>query len=314
MLELFLFCAVQRELSDPYGYGNKSSGKAPSPPTPQTPQSPQTPPTPPRPAQNLNPLPSSKDVQKLSPRVVEPYPNEDFDDNESNISFAESFFPITPVYEGRKQKTSSVSDTPDGSPFHSTETTKPKSPYESKRTDSARNWDSQDLYSDRRPKSPLSEDKKLEGVRSWESSSKNSWGSDDVDSPRNSDLGSKRSWTKSELEGTRLESKKSWEVNSRKNWLPDGSVGNSRSGTSSSVPEEEIDIGPAVLPPYDDAEEDFLEEFEDYFENIGVDNVRKEQYPKLDQQRLVYLDYANFSLYSRHQVRCFFSITVHPQP
>jgi molybdenum cofactor sulfurtransferase len=51
--------------------------------------------------------------------------------------------------------------------------------------------------------------------------------------------------------------------------------------------EEEIDNGPAVLPSYDDAEEDFLDELDD---NLGVGNVRRsidgEQYLKLDEQRL----------------------------
>ncbi|KAJ7560803.1 hypothetical protein O6H91_04G147100 [Diphasiastrum complanatum] len=74
------------------------------------------------------------------------------------------------------------------------------------------------------------------------------------------------------------------------------------SWASSSQVEEIIDAGPPILPNYEDAEEQFLEEYEDYFEHLAVDNVRKEQYPKLELQRIVYLDYANFSLYSQYQV------------
>lgn len=71
---------------------------------------------------------------------------------------------------------------------------------------------------------------------------------------------------------------------------------------SSSLPEEGLDIGHPALLAYEDAEEQFLEDFEDYFEHLHVDNIRKEQYPKLDLQRIVYLDYANFALFSRFQV------------
>lgn len=39
------------------------------------------------------------------------------------------------------------------------------------------------------------------------------------------------------------------------------------------VLEEEIDSGLLVLFLYDDVEEDFLEEFEDYFNYLLVDNV-----------------------------------------
>eukprot|EP00250_Pteridium_aquilinum_P008713 c18154_g1_i1 orf=100-1776(+) len=71
---------------------------------------------------------------------------------------------------------------------------------------------------------------------------------------------------------------------------------------SSSLLDEGLNIGDSPLPSYEDAEEQFLEDFEDYFEHLHVDNIRKEQYPKLDLQRLVYLDYANFALFSRYQV------------
>ncbi|KAH7315961.1 hypothetical protein KP509_21G072100 [Ceratopteris richardii] len=63
-----------------------------------------------------------------------------------------------------------------------------------------------------------------------------------------------------------------------------------------------FDDDTSPLPCYEDAEELFLEEHEDYFEHLHVDNVRKEQYPNIDLQRLVYLDYASFGLYSRYQV------------
>jgi hypothetical protein len=85
------------------------------------------------------------------------------------------------------------------------------------------------------------------------------------------------------------------------NWSDQGS--RKSFGPPSSVPEEDINIGPSVLKEYEDAEEDFLGDFEEYFENLSVDNVRKEQYPKLDLQRLVYLDYASCGLFSVQQVR-----------
>ncbi|KAH9298664.1 hypothetical protein KI387_030346, partial [Taxus chinensis] len=70
----------------------------------------------------------------------------------------------------------------------------------------------------------------------------------------------------------------------------------------SSAAGEDANIGPPVLPPYEHAEEQFLEDYEAYFENLSVDNIRKEQYPKLDLEGLVYLDYANFALFSQFQV------------
>ena len=89
----------------------------------------------------------------------------------------------------------------------------------------------------------------------------------------------------------------------------------SSSRDSTSVPEEEeealLDIGNPALLTYEDAEEQFLDEFEDYFEHLHVDNIRKEQYPKLDMQRIVYLDYANFALFSKFQVGlCVFIVDV----
>lgn len=71
---------------------------------------------------------------------------------------------------------------------------------------------------------------------------------------------------------------------------------------TTSVLSEETDAGPSVLLPYEDAEEQFLEDHEGYFLHLSVDNIRKDQYPKLELQRIVYLDYASCPLYSRHQV------------
>lgn len=87
------------------------------------------------------------------------------------------------------------------------------------------------------------------------------------------------------------------------NWSSEDHGSKKSWGPPSSAQEDEINIGPAVLKGYEDAEEDFLGDFEEYFENLSVDNVRKEQYPKLDVQRLVYLDYASCGLYSVYQVR-----------
>ncbi|XP_068643904.1 molybdenum cofactor sulfurase-like isoform X2 [Aristolochia californica] len=71
---------------------------------------------------------------------------------------------------------------------------------------------------------------------------------------------------------------------------------------SSSGQADEIDAGNHELVPYQDAEEQFLEEHEGYFAHLWIDKVRKDQYPKLDLQRIVYLDYATAPLYSRYQV------------
>ncbi|CAM6128809.1 unnamed protein product [Calypogeia fissa] len=87
------------------------------------------------------------------------------------------------------------------------------------------------------------------------------------------------------------------------NWSSEDQGSKQSWGPPSSVQEEDINIGPAVLKVYEDAEEDFLGDFEDYFEHLSVDNVRKEQYPKLDVQRLVYLDYASCALFSVYQVQ-----------
>lgn len=142
-----------------------------------------------------------------------------------------------------------------------------------------------------------------------------SWG--DVDSSGQSDSSQGRWENRKDL----IESRRAtWEASYRQVWVPpDGNgigrerIGNGRGTgtttrswtTSSSLPEETMDLtGPMpVLPPRDEAEDDFLEEFEDYFNNLQVDNVRRKQYPKLEQQKIVYLDYANFSLYSNFQVR-----------
>jgi len=97
-----------------------------------------------------------------------------------------------------------------------------------------------------------------------------------------------------------------WEASYRQVWVPpNGSGGGdtTRSWTSSSLAEDAIDSGKDVLPPRDEAEDEFLEEFEDYFNNLQVDNVRRKQFPKLELQKIVYLDYASFSLFSNFQVR-----------
>ncbi|KAH0468239.1 hypothetical protein IEQ34_003272 [Dendrobium chrysotoxum] len=72
--------------------------------------------------------------------------------------------------------------------------------------------------------------------------------------------------------------------------------------TSSSRQSEEIIISPLVLLPYEEAEEQFLEDYESYFLHLAVDNVRKDQYPMLDMREFIYLDYATCPLYSRFQV------------
>ncbi|KAG1346940.1 molybdenum cofactor sulfurase [Cocos nucifera] len=71
---------------------------------------------------------------------------------------------------------------------------------------------------------------------------------------------------------------------------------------TTSVLSEETDALPSVLLPYEDAEEQFLEDHEGYFLHLSVDNIRKDQYPKLELQRIVYLDYASCPLYSLYQV------------
>eukprot|EP00249_Psilotum_nudum_P009631 c22054_g1_i1 orf=421-2208(-) len=86
---------------------------------------------------------------------------------------------------------------------------------------------------------------------------------------------------------------------SKQVWSP---TSTKQSWTSSSLPEEDINIGPNVLPDYEEAEEQFLEEYEEYFEYLHLDNIRKEQYSKLETQKIAYLDYANFALFSRFQV------------
>lgn len=102
-----------------------------------------------------------------------------------------------------------------------------------------------------------------------------------------------------------MESRRSstWEASYRRVWVPPNGFERAttmRSWTSSV--EGGVDTGPAVLPPRDEAEDEFLEEFEDYFNNLQVDNVRRKQYPKLEIQKIVYLDYASFSLFSNFQV------------
>jgi len=131
-------------------------------------------------------------------------------------------------------------------------------------------------------------------------SSESSWSSSDGKVEGAHEMSRRGSW---EQKRDAVESKHtpSWDATSKR--MIDR-VGTTMSDwTSSSMPEEEeMDSGPPVVPPYDDAEEEFLEEFEDYFNYLQVDQVRREQYPKLELQKLVYLDYASFALFSNFQV------------
>lgn len=53
---------------------------------------------------------------------------------------------------------------------------------------------------------------------------------------------------------------------------------------------------------YADAEEKFLQTNPDYFEILSLENVRREQYPKLSLNKHVYMDYASLALSSRFQI------------
>lgn len=241
------------------------------------PDAPSSPKTPPQLTQKIDAPSDGKHEQKPSlPFASTAEYMDDDSDLESNISFAETLFPVTPLHDGgipRKINGRSMMMEEGGS--------------------------SPDIES--RLKLPPTGTTPLrnnlqEGRRS--SGSKKSW---DMDNSNVGELDSvsKRSWNQSESSKIR-----SYETNSniKRGSFPIGMPGRMSTASSSVPEEEEIDIGPAVLPSYDDAEEDFLDEFDDYFDNLGVDNVRREQYPKLDEQRLVYLDYASFALYSRFQV------------
>lgn len=131
-------------------------------------------------------------------------------------------------------------------------------------------------------------------VRPGRKSSESSWSSEGVH-----DLSRRGSWEYKRDHASMVESR-------RTSWDPANSKRLEKTvsdWTSSSLPEEEeFESGPPVLPAFDDAEEEFLEEFEDYFNNLQVDHIRRDQYPKLDLQKLVYLDYASFALYSKFQV------------
>lgn len=131
-------------------------------------------------------------------------------------------------------------------------------------------------------------------VRRGRKSSESSWSSEG-----GHDLSRRGSWEYKRDHATMVESRRtSWDPASSKRLEKTVS-----DWTSSSLPEEEeFESGPPVLPAYDDAEEEFLEEFEDYFNNLQVDHIRRDQYPKLDLQKLVYLDYASFALFSNFQV------------
>ncbi|KAJ0971578.1 hypothetical protein J5N97_019537 [Dioscorea zingiberensis] len=72
--------------------------------------------------------------------------------------------------------------------------------------------------------------------------------------------------------------------------------------TPSSGFSEERSLGHSALLPYEEAEEQFLEDYESYFLHLSVDNVRRDQYPKLELQGITYLDHATCPLFSRLQV------------
>lgn len=133
-------------------------------------------------------------------------------------------------------------------------------------------------------------------------SSESSWSSEGRDGLSDVQMNRRGGW---EYRRDQVESKRtSWDASSGNNNKRLDRVATALSDwTSSSLPEEdEIDSGPPVLPPYDDAEEEFLEEFEEYFNHLHVDHVRRAQYPKLELQKLVYLDYASFALFANSQV------------
>ena len=134
---------------------------------------------------------------------------------------------------------------------------------------------------------------------------KKSWSLQDVEVFGDSPIG-RRSSFEYKKDVTYESRRAIWEASYKQVWVPYGlEGGRARSWTSSPLLEEGIDSGPAVWPSYEDAEDDFLEEFADYFDNIKVDNVRRIQYPNLELQKIVYLDYANFSLFSNFQVLSF---------
>ncbi|KAG0567113.1 hypothetical protein KC19_7G111100 [Ceratodon purpureus] len=276
---------------------NPSYGKPPQ----SSPQAPKTPPGTAHLGRRPTPLPLGKHSEKAPPSVpvVAPilYDAANYDtDNDDNVSFAETLFPITPnhaVHLGRRSSESFMSDddySPNGTKTPPASQKKSPSLYDTrKHTESRRSTDRASV------------------------ASKKSWGTQDGESLNEMQMSRRGSW---EYKRDAGESRRtSWDAASKRNWVPDVDRGTTRSWTSSSLPEEEeIDSGPPVLPPYDDAEEDFLEEFEEYFNHISVDNVRREQYPKLDLQKLVYLDYASFSLYSNFQIEQHMKILLEEGP
>jgi molybdenum cofactor sulfurtransferase len=64
--------------------------------------------------------------------------------------------------------------------------------------------------------------------------------------------------------------------------------------------QEEDDANEAT--DYADAEEKFLQANTGYFETLALENVRRDQYPKLALHGHVYMDYASLALSSRFQV------------
>ncbi|XP_024377388.1 uncharacterized protein [Physcomitrium patens] len=208
------------------------------------------------------------------PCVTPLYVNSD-SDIDDNVSFAESLFPISPpVFSahclGRRSTESYFMSDSDYSPLTDSRGSK---------------------------KSPLVHgfSKQIEnGRRSVDMGNKKLGGSLHVDNFSILPIGERVSFN--------IEEHGTWEASSKRDRDPKELDKGARSWTASSMLEEEIDVGSAVLPPYDDAEDEFLEEFEGYFDNLHVDNVRQDQYPKLQLQNLVYLDYASCPLFSKFQV------------
>lgn len=88
--------------------------------------------------------------------------------------------------------------------------------------------------------------------------------------------------------------------------------------SASSIPEEfeeaGIRVGPTVLPEYEQAEDEFLESYEDYFDHLSVDGVRSQHYPQLDVQQVAHLDYATSPLFSRYQIEEHSKLLLHDLP
>jgi molybdenum cofactor sulfurtransferase len=284
---------------------------------------------------HLVPRPSSLPLGKnttLIPSVAPLIENYD-SDSDDNVSFAECLFPVTPPGEvllGRSLSNEGLMSDDDvfsssadfllGPPLGSK-----KSPLVfdlRKQLENGRrsvdlamiknSWSSKDIENGRRSVdvAMIKKSWPLQDVENRTRSvdmtrSKMSWASQDVEGFSDSSINRRSSFEYNKdatIEGRRA----IFEASYKQVWVPNGlERGATRSWTSSSLLEEGIDSGPALFPPYEDAEDDFLEEFEGYFSSLEVDNVRRTQYPNLELQKIVYLDYANFSLFSNFQVRLY---------